>query len=255
MRTITPADAEYWVTFMGTGEKPLGQNTIRRHTGRARQLFKAAIKRWGTGAANPFEGMAATVRADKSREFFVTREMTDKVIAACPDAEWRLMVALSRFGGIRTPSETLALKWTDVDWDRSRIRVPSCKTEHHEGKDERIIPMFPELRAPLLEVFDAAEPGTVYVITRYRDANANLRTQFERIIRKAGLLVWPKPWHNMRATRQTELADQYPIHVVCQWIGNSEAVAREHYLSVRDSHFDAATGEKAAQNPAHSRPI
>ena len=39
--------------------------------------------------------------------------------------------ALSRYGGLRCPSEHLALKWSDVDWDKSRIRVPSPKTEHH----------------------------------------------------------------------------------------------------------------------------
>ncbi len=250
MRTITPADAEDWATFMTTDG--LGQNTIRRHIGRARQLFKAAIRRGVVRGANPFDGMTATVRADKSRAFFVTREVVAKVTDACPDAEWRFMVALSRYGGIRTPSETLALKWADVDWDRQRIRVPSPKTEHHEGKDERIIPLFPELRAPLLEVFAAAPEGTQHVITRYRDKYANVRTQLARIIRKAGLTVWAKPWHNMRATRQTELADQYPIHVVCAWIGNSRAVAQEHYLQVTDSHFDAATAEplSAAQNAA-----
>lgn len=32
----------------------------------------------------------------------------------------------------------------------------------------------------------------------------------------------------------------YPAHVVCGWIGNSEAVARKHYLQVTDAHFEKA---------------
>ena len=48
------------------------------------------------------------------------------------------------------------------------------------------MPIFPELRPFLLEVFEQAEPGTTHVITRYRDRNSNLRTQLHRIIRKAG---------------------------------------------------------------------
>ena len=109
------------------------------------------------------------------------------MLDACPDAQWKLLFALSRYGGLRCPSEHLALKWADVDWEQNRIRVPSPKTEHHEGKESRIVPLFPELRPYLLQVFEQAEPGTEYVITRYRDSASNLRTQIGRIIRKAGL--------------------------------------------------------------------
>jgi hypothetical protein len=35
---------------------------------------------------------------------------------ACPDAQWRLLVALARYGGVRTPSESLAIEWSHVDW-------------------------------------------------------------------------------------------------------------------------------------------
>lgn len=62
----------------------------------------------------------------------------------------------------------------------------------------------------------------------------------------------------LRATRETELAETFPAHVVCAWIGNSESVARKHYLQVTDEHFAAAAKplpeavQKAAQNPAQS---
>ena len=44
----------------------------------------------------------------------------------------------------------------------------------------------------------------------------------------------------MRATRQTELEDLLPSHIVCAWLGNSKEVARDHYLTVTDEHFSAA---------------
>lgn len=65
--------------------------------------------------------------------------------------------------------------------------ILASKTEHHEGKGTRVLPIFPELRPYLKAVFDAAEPGTVHVITRYRGENSNLRTQLERILAKAGV--------------------------------------------------------------------
>ena len=39
----------------------------------------------------------------------------------------------------------------------------------------------------------------------------------------------------------TELANEFPIHVVCEWIGNSPDVARRHYLQVAEEHFKKAT--------------
>src|SRR5262249_14383359 len=107
----------------------------------------------------------------------------------------------------------------------------------------------PELRPHLEEVFDLAEPGTVQIITRHRGTNLNLRTQLQRIIRRAGVSAWPKLFQNLRASRQTELAAEYPLHVVCNWIGNSEAVAEKHYLQVTESDFQRAAGS-AAQSGA-----
>lgn len=44
----------------------------------------------------------------------------------------------------------------------------------------------------------------------------------------------------MRSSRQTELAEKHPAHVVCAWMGNSPDVAKDHYLQVLDSHFERA---------------
>ncbi len=229
-------------------KRGLAENTIRRTTGVLRQFFKVAVRR-ELIPSNPFDGLPAAIQRIASRFYFVTRQDAEKVLDACPDADWRLLFALARFGGLRCPSETLALQRSDVDWARGRIRVPSPKTAHHEGGDARIIPMFPELRPLLLDAFERAEPGAEYVIGRYRDTQANLRTQLNRIIRRAGLTPWPKLWQNLRSSRETELAETWPLHVVCAWIGNSRPVAMKHYLQVLDEHF-----EKAAQNAAQQAP-
>ena len=97
-------------------------------------------------ARNPFAKLRSASKSNRSRDHFVTRDVAQKIIEKCPDNEWKLLFALSRYGGLRRPSEHLALRWADVDWEQSRIRVRSSKTEHHEGKGERIIPLFPELR-------------------------------------------------------------------------------------------------------------
>jgi hypothetical protein len=80
-----------------------------------------------------------------------------------------------------------------------------------------------------------------------------LRTQLQRIIAKAGLKRWPKLFQNLRSTRETELAECWPEHVVCAWIGNSRAVARKHYLQVTEEHFERAAQNAAQQMPAGYR--
>jgi hypothetical protein len=84
------------------------------------------------------------------------------------------------------------------------------------------------------------------VIVRYRRANANLRTQLQRILKRAGVEPWPRLFQNLRSTRETELAGEYPLHVVTYWIGNTARIAAKHYLQVPDEVY-----AKATQNAAH----
>lgn len=252
LREITEGDADQWRTVHLIGKEKLADNTVRRRCGIAKQFFRAAQRR-KLIAENPFADLRCSVQGNKAREYFLSRADAAKVLDACPDAQWRLLFVLSRYGGLRCPSEHLGLKWGDVDWGRNRITIHSPKTEHHEGKESREIPIFPEILPHLREVFEQAEAGTEHIITRYRDAACNLRTQFQRIIRRAKLAPWPKLWHNLRSTRQTELAERYPIHVVCAWLGNTRAVAQEHYLQVTDAHFEQAAQKQAQQATALTR--
>jgi integrase len=258
---ITAGEADDWRRWLvrpknedepKKGGQGLSDNTCRRRCGLAKQFFRDALRR-RLIAENPFADMKGTsVLANRSRDYFVSREEADKVIAACPDAQWKLLFALSRYGGLRCPSEHLALTWGDVNWRRERITVHSPKTAHHEGHEERMLPLFPELRPylqavldELLEDFDpkAHRLSEQPIITRYRDTNANLRTQLQRIIKAAGLTAWPKLFQNLRSTRQTELREHYPDHVVCSWIGNSHVVAAKHYLQTTEEHFEKAAAE------------
>jgi hypothetical protein len=62
----------------------------------------------------------------------------------------------------------------------TRERRPSPKTEHHKGRETRLVPRSPELETIL------------------------------------------------RASRETELMHEHPIHVVTAWLGNSPQIATKH---------------------------
>ncbi len=253
---ITEGDTDEWRLWLGDHEK-LAYNTAARRCGVAKQFFRAALRK-RLIAENPFAEMkGCVVRENRERDYYITREEAAAVLDACPDAQWRLLFALSRFGGLRCPSEHLQLRWQDIDWERSKMKVTSPKTAN-KGKPFRWLPLFPELRKYLEGAWDEAEPGTEYVITRYRDKNANLRTQLERIIQRAGLSPWEKLFANLRATRATELvADGWPEYKVCEWLGHTEAVAKKHYWQVTDEDFQkAAAGDcNALQKALHQGAI
>lgn len=71
--------------------------------------------------------MKAGAQVNPARAVFVSRDIIGKVIDAAPDGEWRLLIAMSRFGGLRVPSEALALRWSGTD-------------QEHEGHGRGALP-------------------------------------------------------------------------------------------------------------------
>jgi len=250
--SITPDEADEWRQWLVDAEYAVA--TISRTVRYARQFASWAVKR-GFISEDPFAELKAGPQTNPTRSVFVEQETIERVIEEAPNAQWRLLIALSRYCGLRVPSEALALTWADVDWKNSRLTVRSSKTEHHEGGASRIVPLFPEVRDHLMAVYEQAEAGQVHVITSYRKG-CNLNPQFRRIIERAGFVPWPKTWHNLRASRQSELARDYPLHTVCAWIGNTKAIAAGHYLQVTDADWvravesGAESGARAAHIPA-----
>ena len=244
LRSVTPGDARDWRDWLFTIVK--GENTVRKQVGVARQIFEDAV-RHKVIEENPFDGLPASMVESQEKMVFVDAAASAAVLDACIDQDWRMIFAMCRWGGLRCPSEVLSAQWTHVNWARNRMTVLSPKTAHHKGKESRIIPLFPELRAELERGFELAEDRAKFIVTRYRSSITNMRTQFGRIIAKAGVDPWSKPFQNLRSTRETELADQFPIQVVTKWIGNSQVVARKNYLQVTEDHFARASGGSAAK--------
>ena len=229
-----------------------GRSTVAQHCRYARHFLSIA-KRRGLIQDNPFAHIKGATSGDPSRRQFVPAGDVAKVVEVAPSTEWKLMISLARWGGLRVPTELLALTWRDVDLVGKRFVVRAPKTEHHKEGGVRVVPMFPELATLFQTAYDEAAEGAVHVITRYRDDAVNLRTRFKAYIEAAGLKPWPKLWQNLRVSRATELADLYPSHVCAAWLGHSEKVADAFYRQVTDVHFDRAVGDMvggAAQNPA-----
>ena len=243
LRRINEADGEAFRIFLLSKKnhsgKPMAENTVRKHTQIAKQFFNHAIKR-DILRVNPLAELPSTVMPNKERMFYINHQQARAVIDACPDAQWRLIFALARYGALRCPSEILRLRWEDINWEKQEMFVRSEKTEHHVGQGRRKVPIYTDLFPFLKEAYDQSEGMGEYVIHRYRAYDVNLRSELHCIIDRAGVERWPKAFQNLRASRATDLVMHHPMHVVSQWTGHSIETMRKFYLQVTEEHREAA---------------
>lgn len=177
--------------------------------------------------ANPAKRLATTVSVrDKT---FVSIETINRILAACDDPELRLVIVLSRFGGLRISSEICDFSEASIDRVSKRIKITDTK----RGV-VREIPLFREIAAEL------PEPG-VDPLPRLREmSHSGITRLFVECVRKAGIDPWPVPWHSMRASRETELITAFGLSTAAKWIGNSEKVAMTSYAIIPDSDWAKA---------------
>lgn len=236
-RSISPLDADRFRRHLVADG--LAEATISKRIKTARAFFRLGV-RWGMVAANPFEGIKAGSQANRERMAFIPAEDIAKVLEVAPSTEWQALIILARFGGLRCPSEHFELKWGDIDWHARRMIVRSPKTSGKEGREYRVLPLWGEMQAVLERLYLEAPEGAEYVFSTLRRPGVNLRTQFQRLLERAGLKAWPKLFQNLRSSRATELASVMPGHLAAAMMGHTEAVAQKHYLQIRASDFEAA---------------
>jgi integrase len=181
----------------------------------------------------------------------VTTEEIEKIIAVCPNDEWRLLFGIARYAGLRIPSETQGLTWADVDFEKARLTVHSPKTERHEGHEQRVIPISPRLMQLLQQRFDSADEGEQRLIT-IRGQGA-VRRRVQALCEKAGVELWDRLWQTLRCSCEMSWAKSIPQYAVSQWIGHSITVSGKHYANmVPDDLYEMASGvnHRAAQGAA-----
>jgi integrase len=236
LQSVTAGDADRFYESLLADHK---SSTATLYLRKMREIFKAALRDEVINR-NPLADIRSVNGDDSTENVFVERATIDRLLDHCPDAEWRLLVVLSRYAGLRCPSESDVLEWSDVDLVAEEITIRSTKT------GVRRIPLFPELLQPLRDVFD---PEARFVLQRHR---GDVRSSLSSLIGRAGIEPWPRVFHSLRASRESELANEFPIHVAAAWIGNSVKVAAKHYLKVTPEQMEQAKGGKGRARVAHS---
>lgn len=232
----------------GRNGQPMSENAKRKHIANCKMFFNAA-KRRGLVDSNPFEFQTSSTEVNRSRDHYITPEDTLRLLNSAPDAQWRLMIALWRLGGLRK-MEIFNLVWADYQPDYGRLLVRSTKTAHVEGCDFRFVPLR-DIEPYVIDAFQAAYPkgkrsvpSDQPMLTRYSRSNSNLDKPFCKIVLKAGLLPWPKLFQNLRSSCETQwIKEGARADLLANWIGHSVKIQRQNYLqhTEEDIHSFNAT--------------
>jgi hypothetical protein len=161
------------------------------------------------------------------------------------------LIALSRYGGLRVPSEAFPLRWADIDWD-GRMFVRSPKTEHHDGGAGggcRCSPNSASTCSPRSSRPSRAPSGCLGLRPGY-----NPHTEFRRIIVRAGVEPWPRnlaqPPGKPAVRTRLRVPDQHRVPVA----GQLPACRRRARPHPRDADWQRAIGG-GAESGAHTAQI
>lgn len=194
--------------------------------------------RWGIDfglvSVNPFDGVKNSSFKNKSREFFVDRELFDRILDACEDERLRNALVLYRYGGLRR-GEAFLLRWDMIDYEEGVMEVLSPKTACN-GKDRRIVPMFPEIRQNLRRIANSADN---LVVSDLNSRSVNVR--FAKLLERNNIPAWPRLLQNLRSSRAVEINERFGSIAESEWLGHTQDVAKDHYLSVSKELFRSAT--------------
>jgi len=209
----------------------------------AKTMFNHAVKE-DLILFNPFDRLKGMTREPDKDWKYVSLEELDKLLDACPNWGWKLLIALCRLAGLRR-GEGLNLTWSDIDWQNHRLTIIAQKT----GR-QRVVPVEPKLYQLLLNAFEQAEEREQRVcpICRYC-----LWRNFQSIRTRAGLPRWKDAFKVMRRNCETDWAQVYPQYAVSTWIGHGIEVSARHYLQVPEELYAKAAATNQAQTATKSR--
>ena len=247
LEDITVQEIERWRAGMSSArqQRALSNKTKNNLLVLMHAIFRRAVKLYAL-QANPVASVDRfRVRSSGDIQVFSPEEVWSLVRAAGSEADAAIFLTAA-FTGLRR-GELLGLRWRDVDFTGSTIRVRASYaagrlTTPKSGK-VRAVPMAPDVASALARLGDrdrftgdddfvfAGEAGLPLdgdaPSSRYRDALA-----------KAGLR--PLRFHDLRHTFGTRMIAKADIRRVQEWMGHADIQTTMKYLHYAPREEDAA---------------
>jgi integrase len=255
IESITTEDIELWRrSLTGLSNRSKNKLLIQLHG-----IFRRAQTVWAL-PVNPL----ARVEKHPSRpsgdiQVFSPEEVWALVRAADSDQDGALFLTAA-FTGLRM-GELLALRWRDVDFAGSTIRVRASYAGGHATTPKsgkvRAVPLAPDVASALAQlgrrVDWVGEDDLVFagVGGDHLDGSA-LRRRYKTALAGAGLR--PLRFHDLRHTFGTRMIAKADIRRVQAWMGHADVQTTMRYLhyAPRDEDAQLVAEAFAVEQPASS---
>ena len=256
IESVTVECIERWIATVDRSPRTRNKLLILLHgiLGRARKLYRLPI--------NAVTGVERfPQRRSGDIEVFSPEEVMALVRAA--DSEQDAVIYLTAaFTGLRR-GELLALRWRDIDFTGSVIRVRAsfaegALTTPKSGR-VRSVPMAAQVARALDKLSRrgslTADDDLVFVgeLGTYLDGSA-LRRRYDRALARAGLRHLR--FHDLRHTFGTRMIAKADIRRVQEWMGHADIQTTMKYLHYAPRAEDAALVDEAfrLEEPVASQP-
>lgn len=215
-------------------------------------LFAWAVESREYLSTNPCAKKTKPKAGDTRQPIVLSEDQIESLLAACAHRPMlELFVLISAELGLRPNSETLWLRWEDVDLEARRLKVVSGRDGHRTktGKS-RSLPISDRLQVALKEHFAAyrflGSPWVFFHVTTRRRAKAGQRLggllhAFHNAVTRAKLPTGLIPY-DLRHTRLTRWAAQHPTLLVQKAAGHASIRTTMGYVHLADDDLSVLAG-------------
>lgn len=168
---------------------------------------------WGWLSVNPFHALAA-VTPKKKRPKRLQQEQLPLILAAIPNALWRLVTVFFYATGVRM-GELCRLKREHVRWQQGYLEI-----ETNKENEPKIVALTPGIRA-IIEQAHALDPSP-YVFSRKKKPlkYAAMQTYYRWISKKVGFKVSPHRFRHSHGVHRMEAGDN--LRTVADTLGHAD---------------------------------
>jgi integrase len=275
-RAINSVRHEDVVDLMSLMErKGIAPKTIRNHLGTLSAIFnfaKGPRRKWAT--SNPCEGMELPAVPEHDGFRYLELDQVDALISNAQAGAYkaldRALYRTAAMTGLRL-GELIALRWRDVDWNASAIRVRSNYVCGEFGtpkskRSTRSVPMADELAEALRGYHRTClEPSdSDLVFASPKDGGPLDKASVIRRLRRAlaaAELDTSHRFHDLRHTFGTAMAAAgVPMRTLQEWMGHRDIQTTQRYADyaprARDAELVAAAFSRGKPKVAvHTGPV
>ncbi len=227
LRLVRRIDIE---RFIARKQARYAAKTVNHYLGVLTVLFNAAVE-WEELDRSPCRGVKRLREDPPNTMFWTFEESAAFLTAAEQEPDWHLLFLMAMRTGLRQ-GELFALRWSDVDFERSAIHVQRSVSHGHETSPKsnrtRRVPMTRALEEALRAVSGTGSTRVFARIDGKPPTNSRARRALERLAKAA--TVKRIRFHDLRHTYASHLVMRgVPLNTVRELMGHSDLKMTQRY--------------------------